>query len=115
MNTTRWSLLSRVSLSQGDRMDLSTAFDLNGVSTLDIVVTVHETCSGATPRLLLKHAFSADDDAAWLDFETPIAIDLTVAATTWARADAFTGSLAWFLDGTLESSPVVSVDLIARS
>ena len=45
MNTTRWSLLSRVSLSQGDRMDLSTAFDLNGVTTLDIVVTVHETLS----------------------------------------------------------------------
>lgn len=115
MNATRWCLLDRVTLSAGDSMDLSTAFDLHAVSTLDLVVTVHTAATGTSPLLRVRHAMSATDADAWLDFASAVAVDLSATGATWAHADAFTGYLAWSLDGTLESSAIVSLHLIARN
>ncbi len=113
MDTFSTCILKRVTLSDGDAMDLSMALDLLAFHELDIVVQVHEAAEGDTPRLLVEHA-PANEEGSYLDFPTPISIDLSVVGSTWHRVTSFTRWVTWRTTGTMGAGPVVTMDILAR-
>lgn len=113
MNTFSTRILNRVTLSDGDAMDLTMALDLLEFGELDLVVQVHEATEGESPVLVLEHAPANESDA-YIDFPTPARVDLSATGTTWHRVTAFTRWVRWRLTGTLAGNPTVTLDLLAR-
>lgn len=106
-------ILVRASVSTDDALDLSGALDLGELRELHVVVTVDEAGTGETARLSVKHA-PVNEEAAYLDFETPAEVDLTSTGTTWVQVSSFTRWVHWFLSGTLSENAVVTLDVMAK-
>lgn len=106
-------LLDNATLVAGDKMDLSGALDLGDSRELEVVVTVITAASGVNPILELRHAACNSEDA-YLDFETRVQVDLSATGKSWFHVSHFTRWIAWFLAGTLESSAVVTIDLVGK-
>lgn len=107
----RW--IDSHAFTQGEAMALRDALDLGAAIVLDVVVTVEEAGTGTTPQILLKHA-ARNATGDYMDFRTPVAVDLTASGQTWAHMDEFTRFLGWELSGTLDTNAVVSVDIVAK-
>lgn len=114
MMTFQSRVLLRVSLAEGDAMDLAEALDLVEFRDLDIVFQISEAGEGNSPRLLVEHA-PVNEESAYIAFNTPISVDLTTAGTTWFRITEFTRWVRWRSTGTISSSPVVTLDILART
>lgn len=109
-------LLDSVTLSAGDVVDLTGALDLGQYRELHIVVTIHqagEAQEGESVTLSVKHA-AINEEALYLDFETPAEVSLTSAGTSWFHASTFTRYVWWFVSGTLLSDAVVTLDLVGK-
>lgn len=107
-------LLDHVTLKNGDSIDLSALLDLTSARELEIAVTVHtEGAASATARLLVQHATAADKDL-FVDFPTPVSIDLSVATTTWIHVPYFTRFVGWFTSGIFDDEVEVSLDIVAK-
>ena len=105
-------LLDQATLSTGDALDAADALDLGDYQQLEIVAEVTTAANGDAPLLHLRHGPTA---AAGLDFETPISIDLSAAGTSWHHADRFSRWLSWTVSGTLDTSAVVTIHVIAKA
>lgn len=106
-------VLDRQTLTTDATMDASEAPDVGAYTILEIVATVHEAASGESPRLLVRHAPVNEADA-WLAFETPMEVDLSVTGATWRHVTAFTRFLGWSTSGTLNTDAVVTLDVVAK-
>ena len=106
-------ILDAQALSTGDTMDLAEAIDLGEYTVLEITVVVSEAGAGESAALLFQHA-PCNEAGRYMDFATPLKVDLTHAGTTWEHIDAFTRFLTWSVTGTLNSSAVATVDIVAK-
>lgn len=117
MATQSRRILDRQTLVTGDAMDLTEATDLAEYSTLEIVITVHTAdtpeAGASAAELVVRHAPVAEEDG-WLDFETAVTVDLSVAGKTWRHVSSFTRFLGWSVSGSLGSSAVVTLDVVAK-
>lgn len=113
MSTTAATLLDHGVLTADSAMDPGAAADMADGHTLEVVVTVEEACEGQAPTLSLVHAPEASDTV-WLDFPEPIRVPLNRTGRTWIHAPRYTRYVGWSISGTLDTSPVVSVSLLAK-
>ena len=107
-------LLENATLAPGATFDLTLALDLGEYREIHLVLTVSEAGEGEGAKLVLRHA-ALNEEASYLDFETPAEIALTGTGTAWFHADSFTRWVCWFVSGELNASAVVTVDLVAKS
>lgn len=107
-------VMSKVTVGTGDKMDLSQALDLLEFEQVDVVVNVLIPAEGDAPSLVFEHA-PCNEAGAYLAFETPMEVDLTVAGSTWFHADHVTRWAAWRTTGTFNVSAQITLDLIARA
>lgn len=96
--------------------------DLSEWPLLEIVVRVTQagvaapTADGetpATPALRIQHAPTGDASDP-LDLPTPVAVDLTVAATTWVHVPYFTAFLYISVTGHLEQPATLTVEILGK-
>lgn len=113
MAATTATLLDRRTLSADEAITAAEAPDLGDGQTLEIVVTVHEAAEGDSPALALLHAPEADGD--WLPFEPPVRVPLGRTGRAWIHVPRFTRYVGWQVMGGLETSPTVSVKLVAKA
>lgn len=106
-------LLEQKSLEDGDLMDLVDALDLGIYTSLEFVIRVLQAGEGEAPVLVLQHA-AVNETGAYLNFETPVSIDLTTTGSTWVHVAAFTRFVGWSLSGTLSSEAIVTIDVVAK-
>ena len=114
--------LVSVPILSDDETPLPNPLDLSGFLELEIVVRVTvagvapEAAEGEavqTPTLLVRHAPTSDAQD-WLDLSEPVAVDLTVAGTTWVHVPYFTAFLGLFLSGPLASAATVTLEIVAK-
>ena len=110
---TTTTLLDHRALSADEAISAADAPDLGDGQTLEIVVTVHEVAEGDSPMLALLHAPEADGD--WLPFEPPVRVPLSRPGRVWIHIPRFTRYVGWQVMGTLDTSPNVSVKLVAKA
>lgn len=107
------SFMDHRTLSDGDTMSNAEAVDVGPYTIVEVVITVHSAATGTSPTLTIKHASRLSDEA-WLDLDEPLVIDLTATGTTWRHVSACTRFLGWFLAGTVDTGPEVTIDLVAK-
>lgn len=106
-------MLENAILSAGETGGVSGALDLGGFSELHLVITVQEAGDGESPRLRVKHAI-VNEESVYVDFETPVSVDLSVSGTVWVHVPAFTRWVCWFVEGAIASSATVTLDALAK-
>lgn len=106
-------LLNQATINDGETMDLTQALDLCEFQTLDVVVHVVTAAVGESPLFILEHA-AANDTSSYMAFSPPVQVDLTVTGHSWYRITSFTRWIAWRISGSLSSSAMVTIDLLAR-
>lgn len=106
-------LLDYVLVTTGDSIDLAEALDLGEYRELHLVINVVQEGEGEAPKLLVKHA-PTNAEGAFLDFATPVEVDLTSAGAVWFEVPSFTRWLGWFTSGTFTSDAMVTLDVIAK-
>ena len=94
-------------------MDLATALDLAEFSKLAIVVNVSQAGEGEAPTFVVEHSAS-NEEGSYLPFSTVVEVDLTATGYSWFSTDGFTRWLGWRLSGSLSSSAIVTLEIIAR-
>lgn len=107
------SFMDHRTLAEGDTMSNAEAVDVGPFTIVDLVITVHSAATGTSPTLTIKHAARLAEDA-WLDLDEALVIDLTATGTTWRHVSAVTRFLGWFLSGTVETGPEVTIDIVAK-
>ncbi len=105
--------LDGVTLAEGDAMTSDQALDLANYKELEIVVRVLEAGEGEEARFIVEHSAS-NEEGAWLSFSDPVEVDLGTTGNTWMHQSAFTRWIGWRLSGTLRSSAVVTVEILAK-
>lgn len=100
-------------LTAGDLMALTEALDMGPFNRVDLVVAVEEAGTGEGAALAFQHA-ARNEEGAYLDFDPVQSVDLTATGKTWIQIEALTRFLGWSLSGTLETSPTVTIDVVAR-
>lgn len=117
MYPTSKRILDQTELQAGEQMEATAAPDLSEAHELEILVMVHTAATAVdgaeSPQLLVKHATTRDEQY-YVDFPTPIAVDLTQVGPTWIHVPYFTRYVGWFQTGTFESAPVVSLEAMAK-
>lgn len=117
MYPTSKRMLDQTELRSGDQMDASAAADLSEAHELEILVMVHTAAEavegGESPQILVKHA-SMRDEQYYIDFPTPVAVDLTQVGPTWVHVPYFLRYVGWFLSGSFEGAPVVSIEVMSK-
>ena len=106
-------LLDEATLSADTAPDLSAALDLGDYREIHLVLTVTSAGDGDAAKLVVRHA-AVNDEAAYLDFETPVSVSLGTTGSTWFHVDTFTRWVSWFVSGTLSREAVVTLDLVAK-
>jgi len=118
MSVASFQAMNQATLSAGSSVGISNSVDLGESRELEVVVTVVTPASieedDSSPKLLIRHA-PRDVAELYIDFPTPIEVDLTTAGTTWFHVPYFTRFVAWLTSGTLGSDAVVSVDFTGKS
>ena len=101
-------------LSSGDIMNVLETLDLGAYKEVEIVLTVVRAGSG-TPFLQVKQAAVNEPDA-YFALTTVVNVDLTQAAGTIIHIHNayFTRWLRWTTSGTFTTSPVVTLDILAK-
>lgn len=105
--------LQSASVGTDGSPDPSAAQDFGEYLELHVVLTVVQAGEGEGATLSVKHAPVNEEDA-YLDFETPVEVDLTQVGTTWFQVASFTRWVCWFISGTVTSDAVVTLDLVAK-
>ena len=117
MDRTQTRVLAQVILKTGDKVDVSAILDYLGANELEIVATVHSASAdptdGTAPQLVVKHS-PVDDEHYFIDFPSPVAVDLTRTGSTWVHVPYFTRYVGWFVDGTLSGEVTVTLDITAK-
>ena len=104
--------LDQLILTPQGNPNLPGPVDLGAWRELHLCVRVKSAGTGDA-TLVIEHA-PRDEEDAWLDFETPIAIDLTAPSSMWKVISSYTRLIRVRVAGTLASAATVTVDLVAR-
>lgn len=114
-------LLDQVPLLPGDQTLVPRPQDLSDDLQLELVIIV--STAGVAPAaddgtpgaatLTIQHAPCASP-LTWLDLPTAVAVDLTVAGTTWVHVPYFTAFLNISLTGRLSEAAVVTVEIVGK-
>lgn len=117
MYPTSKRILDQFTLQTGDQLSTNAVADFADARDLEVVVTVHTPATpeedAEAPQLFVKHA-PVNDDTYYVDFPTPVAVDLTVAGTTWVHVPYFTRYVGWAVSGSIGTEPVVSLDVLTK-
>lgn len=114
MSSKSYNLLLQATVTDGSAQDLAEALDLGDFIELEILVRVLSAGDGEAPLLQIQHAPVNEDDA-FIDFPEAISVDLSVEGTTWVHVPHFTRWVRWRTAGTLTSSAMVTVHVVAKS
>lgn len=106
-------ILDNRTLSSGEELDLTGAFDLSGYRELHLVLTVVTAGEGDDAKLVVRHA-PTNDESAYRDFPTPAEIALNTTGSAWFVVSSFTWFVHWFVSGTLNADAVVTLELIGK-
>ena len=80
-------------------------------------MTVHTAGTAAEggdpPKLLVQHA-AVNEEQYYVDFPSPIAVDLTQVGLTWIHVPYFMRYVGWVVTGTIGDAPVASLDVLTK-
>lgn len=112
MNPLYVAVLDGATLSEGDAAELAAALDLARFRELEIVARV--TVAGVGDAVLVVEHSASNQEGSYLPFQEPVAVDLSTVGNTWSHHGAFTRWVNWRVTGTLSSSAVVTLEIVAK-